>query len=39
MPVVNAAHLAYDLNVELIGLNVTQATAYLTDNNHNVAKV
>ncbi|KAI6898131.1 glycoside hydrolase [Hortaea werneckii] len=36
MPVINAAPLTYDLSVDLLGLNVTKATAYLTDNTHNV---
>ena len=38
MPVINAAHFAYDLTVDLSGANVTGATAYLTDNEHNVTK-
>ena len=36
VPVVNAAHFAYDLSIDLFGVNVTRATAYLTDNEHNV---
>lgn len=36
VPVVNAAHFAYDLNIDLFGVNVTRGTAYLTDNEHNV---
>lgn len=36
--IINAAHYAYKLNVELFGLNVTHATVYLTDNNHNVTR-
>ncbi|KAK5134349.1 hypothetical protein LTR08_006529 [Meristemomyces frigidus] len=39
VPVVNAAHFAYELTVDLFGVNVTTATAYLTDNNHNVTMV
>ena len=39
VPVINAAHFAYDLTVDLVGTNVTTATAYLTDNNHNVTMV
>lgn len=33
VPVVNAAHFAYDLSIDLLGVNVTTATAYLTDND------
>lgn len=39
MPVINAAHFPYDLEVDLFGANITLATAYLTDNNHNVTMV
>lgn len=39
VPIVNAAHFAYDVTVDLFGTNVTMATAYLTDNNHNVTMV
>ena len=36
IPVVNAAHFAYDLEIDVSGLNVSTATMYLTDNHHNV---
>jgi len=36
IPVINAAHYTYTLNVNLGSTNVTHATAYLTDNTHNV---
>ncbi|KAL9109080.1 MAG: hypothetical protein Q9227_006171 [Pyrenula ochraceoflavens] len=39
VPVINAAHFPYDVTVNLAGANVTTATAYLTDNNHNVTAV
>ncbi|KAL9076014.1 MAG: hypothetical protein Q9157_003816 [Trypethelium eluteriae] len=39
MPVVNAAHFAYDMTVNLSGTNATTAKAYLTDNEHNVTMV
>jgi glucosylceramidase len=39
VPVINAAHFDYELTVHLFGLNVTTATAYLTDNTHNVSMV
>ena len=38
IPVINAAHFPYQLTVDLLGLNVTRATAYVTDNNNNVTK-
>jgi len=39
VPVVNAAHFSYELTLDLLGVNVTTATAYLTDNSHNVTMV
>ncbi|KAI9709699.1 MAG: hypothetical protein M1820_003101 [Bogoriella megaspora] len=39
VPVVNAARFAYEVSLDLQGLNVTRGTAYLTDNAHNVTKV
>lgn len=36
VPVVNAAHFPYELEIDVTGLNVSTATAYLTDNHHNV---
>ncbi|KAK5124273.1 hypothetical protein LTR85_001976 [Meristemomyces frigidus] len=39
VPVVNAAHFACELTVDLFGVNVTTATAYLTDNNHSVTRI
>lgn len=39
VPVINAAHFTYDLTIDLFGVNVTRATAYLTDNAHNVTMV
>ncbi len=36
IPVVNAAHYAYTLNINLAGMNLTHGFAYLTDNEHNV---
>lgn len=39
VPVINAAHFAYQIHVDLQGLNVSRATAYLTDTYHNVTNV
>jgi len=39
IPVINQAQYTYNLNIDLFGVNVTSATAYLTDNNHNVSMV
>lgn len=39
VPVINAAHFAYDLVIDLFGANVSTVTEYLTDNNHNVTMV
>jgi len=39
VPVVNAAQFSYDLTIDLFGVNVSSATAYLTDNEHNVTDV
>lgn len=36
IPVVNAAHYTYTLDVQLSGSKVSHAVAYLTDNEHNV---
>ena len=36
VPVVNAAHFAYEASIDLGGLNVSMAQAHLTDNEHNV---
>lgn len=39
IPVINAAHFDYELNIQLMGMNVTKGSAYRTDNNHNVTMV
>lgn len=39
VPVVNAAHFAYEVEINIGGLGVTQARAFLTDNEHNVTDV
>ena len=39
VPVINAAHFPYELRIDLIGTNVTKASAYRTDNDHNVTMV
>jgi glucosylceramidase len=40
VPVVNAAHFAQNVNVNLRGLGrLTKGSAYLTDNTHNVSLV
>lgn len=39
IPIINAAHFPYDLEIDLFGGNYTTATAYLTDNYHNVTMV
>lgn len=40
VPVVNAAHFAQSLRVDLRGLGqLTKGSAYLTDNTHNVSLV
>lgn len=40
LPVVNAAHFAQSVKVDLTGLgNLTRGSAYLTDNTHNVSLV
>ncbi|KAL9092940.1 MAG: hypothetical protein Q9159_000564 [Coniocarpon cinnabarinum] len=39
VPVVNAAHFAYNMTVDVSAANATTATAYLTDNDHNVTMV
>ena len=39
VPVINVAHFAYTVTIDLFGTNATTATAYLTDNNHNVTLV
>ncbi|KAK1074919.1 hypothetical protein LTR74_000763 [Friedmanniomyces endolithicus] len=36
IPVINAAHYTYTLDMNLAGTNVTHVVAYLTDNTHNV---
>ncbi|KAI4731849.1 glycoside hydrolase [Aureobasidium sp. EXF-10728] len=38
IPVINAAHYTYTLDVQLSATNVSIATAYLTDNDHNVTQ-
>ncbi|KAG9529117.1 glycoside hydrolase, partial [Aureobasidium melanogenum] len=38
IPVINAAHYTYTLDVQLSATNVSIATAYLTDNEHNVTQ-
>ena len=39
VPVINAAHFAYETSIDLGGLNVSMAQAYLTDNEHNVTLI
>lgn len=39
IPIVNEAHFPYSVTIGLTGVNATTATAYLTDNNHNVTNV
>jgi glucosylceramidase len=39
VPVINAAQFAYNLTIDLFGVNATKTTAFLTDNNHNVSVV
>ena len=39
VPVVNAAHFTYDASINVGAGNYTTATAYLTDNEHNVTMV
>ena len=36
IPVINAAHFAYNLTISLSGITAKKVSAYLTDNNHNV---
>lgn len=36
IPVINEAHFPYELSIHLTGINATMATAYLTNNEHNV---
>lgn len=36
IPVINAAHFSYELEIDLSRVNATISTAYLTDNLHNV---
>nr|OQO31692.1 hypothetical protein B0A51_01040 [Rachicladosporium sp. CCFEE 5018] len=39
IPVINAAHYAQNLSISLNGVRAKTASAYLTDNNHNVSLV
>jgi glucosylceramidase len=39
IPVVNAAHIPYNLNINLEGIHARKASAYLSDNHHNVSLV
>ena len=39
IPVINAAHFPYDLEIDLFGAKFETATAYLTDNHHNVTMI
>ncbi|EXJ56265.1 uncharacterized protein A1O5_12721 [Cladophialophora psammophila CBS 110553] len=39
IPVINEAHFPYQLTINLSGINASTATAYLTDNEHNVTMV
>jgi glucosylceramidase len=39
IPVINAAHFPYEINIDLSGANVTRASAYMTDNTHNVTLI
>jgi glucosylceramidase len=39
IPVINAAHFPYQATINLSGIKATTATAYLTDNQHNVTMV
>ncbi|RFU33857.1 hypothetical protein B7463_g2479, partial [Scytalidium lignicola] len=36
IPIINAARSPYTITIDLFGTNATTATAWLTDNNHNV---
>lgn len=38
VPVVNAAHYTFQLIVDLVGLDVSRATVYVTDNGNNVTR-
>lgn len=39
IPVINAAHYAYNVIINLAGIKANSVSAYLTDNNHNVSLV
>lgn len=39
IPIMNAAHFAYEVEIQLDGVNVSGARAFLTDNEHNVTEV
>ena len=39
IPVINAAHFPYDLEMDLFGGNFSTVTAYLTNNDYNVTMV
>jgi glucosylceramidase len=39
IPIINAAHFAYDVDIDLIGVRAKQASAFLTDNSHSVELV
>lgn len=39
IPVVNAAHFTYQVEVNLFGVNVSRVSVFLTDNEHNVSLV
>jgi glucosylceramidase len=39
IPVINAAHFPYQATISLQGVSAKTATAYLTDNDHNVTMV
>lgn len=39
IPVINAAHYAYDVIINLAGIKTNSVSAYLTDNSHNVSLV
>ena len=39
IPIINAAHFAYDVDVDLSGVRADKVSAFLTDNTHNVTLV
>lgn len=39
IPVINAAHFPSEVNIDLLGMNVTKASVLKTDNTHNVTLI